>query len=49
MTKIDIASIPEIRTAVGIHGSVKQREVAGPFCVGAVIAAGVFALGQAMQ
>ena len=38
MTKIDINSIPEIRTSVGIHGSVKQREVAGPLCAGAVVA-----------
>lgn len=45
MTKIDIASIPEIRTSVGIHGSTKQREVAGPLCVGAIIAAGIFIMG----
>lgn len=36
--KIDIAKVPELGTSVGIHGSVKQQEVGGPLCLGAVIA-----------
>lgn len=36
--KIDIAAIPELNTSVGMHGSVKQQEVAGPLCLGVVIA-----------
>ena len=36
--KIDIAAIPELSTSVGLHGSVKQKEVAGPLCLGIVIA-----------
>jgi len=36
--KIDIAAIPELNTSVGMHGSVKQREVFGPFCLGVVFA-----------
>ena len=35
--KIAIASIPELKTRVGIHGSSKQKEVAGPVCVGIAI------------
>ncbi|HEV2746348.1 MAG TPA: hypothetical protein VGW34_03500 [Allosphingosinicella sp.] len=37
MRKIDIAQIPELKTAIGIHGSVKQKEVGGPTCLGALI------------
>lgn len=37
MTNIDIRSIPELKTRVGMHGSSKQREVGGPVCL-AVIA-----------
>ena len=36
--KIDIAAIPELNTSVGMHGSVKQQEVAGPLCLGIVFA-----------
>ncbi|MEA3046008.1 MAG: hypothetical protein QOJ53_340 [Sphingomonadales bacterium] len=32
--KIDIAAIPELNTSVGMHGSMKQKEVAGPLCLG---------------
>ncbi|HVQ07582.1 MAG TPA: hypothetical protein VMS43_04030 [Allosphingosinicella sp.] len=35
--KIDIATIPELGTSVGMHGSVKQTEVGGPLCLGAII------------
>jgi hypothetical protein len=38
MKKIDIAAIPELDTSVGMHGSVKQKEVAGPLCLGFLIA-----------
>jgi hypothetical protein len=36
--KIEIATIPELNTSVGMHGSVKQKEVAGPLCLAAVVA-----------
>ena len=36
--KIDITAIPELGTSVGMHGSVKQQEVAGPLCLGIVVA-----------
>ena len=36
--KIDIAAIPELNTSVGMHGSVKQKEVGGPLCLGFVFA-----------
>ena len=36
--KLNIAAIPELKTSVGIHGSAKQKEVAGPLCAGAAIA-----------
>ena len=36
--KIDIAAIPELGTSVGMHGSLKQKEVGGPVCLGILIA-----------
>jgi hypothetical protein len=36
--KIDIASVPELRTSVGMHGSLKQKEVGGPVCLGVFFA-----------
>lgn len=36
--KIDITAIPELRTSVGVHGSLKQKEVGGPVCLGIVVA-----------
>ncbi len=36
--KIEIARIPELGTSVGMHGSMKQQEVAGPLCLGILIA-----------
>ena len=36
--KIDIAAIPELNTSVGMHGSIKQREVWGPLCLGIAVA-----------
>lgn len=38
MKKIDITAVPELRTSVGMYGSLKQREVGGPLCLGAFIA-----------
>lgn len=35
--KIDIRTIPELDTSVGMHGSVKQTEVAGPLCLGVLL------------
>ena len=37
--KIEIATVPELATSVGMHGSVKQKEVGGPICLAIVIAA----------
>ena len=36
--KIDVSSIPELNTSVGMHGSLKQKEVGGPVCLGVVLA-----------
>jgi hypothetical protein len=36
--KIDIAAVPELPTSVGMHGSVKQKEVGGPICLGILVA-----------
>jgi hypothetical protein len=36
--KIDITAIPELGTSVGMHGSMKQQEVAGPLCLGLLVA-----------
>jgi hypothetical protein len=36
--KIDIANVPELTTSVGVHGSVKQREVGGTWCLCVVVA-----------
>lgn len=36
--KIDILTVPELGTSVGMHGSVKQKEVGGPLCMGIVVA-----------
>ncbi len=36
--KIDIAAVPVLSTSVGMHGSVKQKEVGGPLCLGIVVA-----------
>ena len=32
--RIDIAAVPELRTSVAMHGSLKQQEVKGPICLG---------------
>jgi hypothetical protein len=34
MRKIEIKKLPELKTSVGIHGSVKQKEVGGMGCLG---------------
>ena len=36
--KIDVTSVPQLRTSVGMHGSLKQKEVGGPVCFGIAIA-----------
>ena len=36
--KIDITAVPELKTSVGIHGSLKQKEVGGPICLGLAVA-----------
>jgi hypothetical protein len=36
--KIDLNKLPELNTSVAMHGAVKQQEVAGPLCLGLVIA-----------
>ena len=36
--KIDIANLPELTTSVGMHGSVRQKEVGGPLCFAVVVA-----------
>jgi hypothetical protein len=41
--KIDIMAIPELGTSVGMHGSLKQKEVGGPICLG-IVAAIIMAL-----
>jgi hypothetical protein len=46
MKKIDIAAIPELGTSVGIHGSAKQKEVGGPFCLGVVLGIALFSAGS---
>lgn len=45
MKKIDIATIPQLGTNVGIVGSSKQAEVAGPYCLGALIGLAIFVAG----
>ena len=34
--RIDVTSIPQLRTSVGMYGSLKQNEVAGPWCLAAL-------------
>ena len=36
--KIDIAAIPELNTSVGLNGSLRQKEVGGPLCLGVFVA-----------
>ena len=38
MKKIDIKKLPELATSVGIHGSMKQKEVGGSACMGIIVA-----------
>jgi hypothetical protein len=37
MKKIDISRIPELKTSVGMQGSVKHKEVGGPVCLAALL------------
>ena len=36
--KIDITAVPELTTSVGMHGSLKQKEVGGPACLAIAVA-----------
>jgi hypothetical protein len=38
MKKIDIRKLPQLGTSVGIHGSLKQKEVGGSACAGIFLA-----------
>jgi hypothetical protein len=35
--KIEIAALPELDTSVAMQGSLQQKEVGGPLCVGIVV------------
>ncbi|HWH17953.1 MAG TPA: hypothetical protein VNT77_06400 [Allosphingosinicella sp.] len=37
MKKLDIRTLPELKTKVGAYGSVKQQEVGGVVCAGVFI------------
>jgi hypothetical protein len=36
--KIDVRALPELDTSVGMQGSLKQKEVGGPLCLGIAVA-----------
>lgn len=38
MKKIDIRKLPDLKTRVGIHGSMRQKEVGGSACLGVFVA-----------
>lgn len=46
---IDIANIPELRTSVGMHGSVKQKETGGPLCLGVILGLALLIKGSDMR
>jgi hypothetical protein len=46
MRKIEIGRIPELATSVGVQGSVKQKEVGGPMCLGALIGIALVLMGS---
>lgn len=37
MNKIDIANLPQLKTPIGIYGSVKQTEVGAAPCLAAIL------------
>lgn len=45
MKKIDIDRITELKTSIGIHGSAKQKEVAGPLCLAVLLGLGTYITG----
>ncbi|HEY0446628.1 MAG TPA: hypothetical protein VGD19_09270 [Allosphingosinicella sp.] len=45
MKKIAIEQIPELATSVGMKGSMKQKEVGGPMCLGMAIAISIILYG----
>jgi hypothetical protein len=46
MKKIDISRIPELKTSVGMQGSVKHKEVGGPVCLGALLGIAYMLIGS---
>jgi hypothetical protein len=46
MRKIEIGRIPDLATSVGVQGSVKQKEVGGPMCLGALIGIALVLMGS---
>ncbi len=46
MRKIEIGRIPDLATSVGVQGSVKQKEVGGPMCLGALIGMALVLMGS---
>ena len=36
--KIDVRALPDLGTSVGMPGSLKQKEVGGPLCLGIAVA-----------
>ena len=42
--KIEIANLPELTTSVGMHGSMKQKEVGGVACAIVLLVAAAFAV-----
>lgn len=35
--KIEISTLPELGTSVGMQGSMKQKEVGGPLCLAVAV------------
>lgn len=46
MRKIDIARVPELKTSVGVQGSVKHKEVGGPPCLGFLLGVALVLIGS---
>lgn len=37
MKKIEVTALPELETSVAMQGSLQQKEVGGPLCLGIVV------------
>ena len=35
--KINVDALPELGTSVAMHGSMQQKEVGGPLCLGIIV------------